>query len=89
MGEETSEDSRFHVRCFVLGDVTEVPLPLKFLFLLIGPSMEDYMEIGRSLSTLFSTLVGHRVDARVTHTAPCLRRTSERQRIRRWIVGIC
>lgn len=38
-------------------EMTEVPLPLKFLFLLIGPAMDEYLEIGRSLSTLFSTLV--------------------------------
>jgi hypothetical protein len=37
--------------------MTEVPLPLKFLFLLIGPAVEEYLEIGRSLSTLFSTPV--------------------------------
>jgi hypothetical protein len=37
--------------------MTEVPLRVKFLFLLIGPAMEEYFEIGRSLSTLFSTPV--------------------------------
>jgi hypothetical protein len=37
--------------------LTEVPLPVKFLFLLIGPTMEEYLEVGRSLSTLFSTSV--------------------------------
>ena len=40
-----------------LDDITEVPLPLRFLFLLVGPAMEEYLEIGRALSTLFSTLV--------------------------------
>ena len=39
--------------------MTEVPLPLKFLFLLIGPAMDEYLEIGRALSTLFSTLVSN------------------------------
>ena len=34
-----------------------MPLPLRFLFLLIGPAMGEYLEIGRALSTLFSTLV--------------------------------
>jgi hypothetical protein len=37
--------------------MTEVQLPVKFIFLLIGPAMEEYFEIGRSLSTLFSTPV--------------------------------
>jgi hypothetical protein len=37
--------------------MTEVPLPIRFLFVLIGPAMEEYLEIGRALSTLFSTLV--------------------------------
>ncbi|CAF0993071.1 unnamed protein product [Adineta ricciae] len=35
--------------------MTEVPLPVKFIFVLIGPVLEEYFEIGRSLSTLFST----------------------------------
>ena len=39
------------------GNMTEVPLPVKFIFVLIGPIMEEYLEIGRSLSTLFSTPV--------------------------------
>jgi hypothetical protein len=38
-------------------NMTEVPLPVKFLFLLIGPAMEEYFEVGRCLSTLFSTPV--------------------------------
>ena len=37
--------------------MTEVPLPVKFIFVLIGPVLEEYFEIGRSLSTLFSTPV--------------------------------
>ena len=36
--------------------MTEVPLPIRFIFLLIGPASEEYLEIGRALSTLFSTL---------------------------------
>ncbi|CAF0992878.1 unnamed protein product, partial [Adineta ricciae] len=40
----------------LIDDITEVPLPLRFLFLLVGPAMEEYLEIGRALSTLFSTL---------------------------------
>jgi len=42
---------------FNIDDMTEVPLPNRFLFVLIGPAMEEYLEIGRALSTLFSTLV--------------------------------
>lgn len=38
-------------------NMTEVPLPVKFLFLLMGPAMEEYFETGRCLSTLFSTPV--------------------------------
>jgi hypothetical protein len=37
--------------------MAEIPLPIKFIFLLIGPAMDEYFEIGRSLSTLFSTTV--------------------------------
>lgn len=37
--------------------MTEVQLPVKFLFVLMGQAMEECVEIGRSLSTLFSTLV--------------------------------
>lgn len=39
-----------------LDGMTEVPLPIRFIFLLIGPLSEEYVEIGRALSTLFSTL---------------------------------
>ncbi|CAF3419168.1 unnamed protein product [Rotaria sp. Silwood1] len=39
----------------LIDNMSEVPLPVKFIFLLIGPAMEEYFEIGRSLSTLFST----------------------------------
>jgi hypothetical protein len=42
---------------FIPDAMSEVPLPVKFLFLLIGPATEEYFEIGRSLSTLFSTPV--------------------------------
>jgi len=40
-----------------IDNITEVPLPLRFIFLLIGPATDEYLEIGRALSTLFSTLV--------------------------------
>lgn len=39
-----------------LGDLTEVPLPTRFLFILLGPCNEHlrYHEIGRAISTLMS-----------------------------------
>ncbi|CAF4224466.1 unnamed protein product [Rotaria socialis] len=40
----------------VIDNMTEVPLPVRFIFLLIGPAMDEYLEIGRALSTLFSTM---------------------------------
>jgi hypothetical protein len=44
-----------------LGNVTEVPLPVRFLFILLGPpgvSSLNYHEIGRSISTLMADQVG-------------------------------
>ena len=44
----------------VLDNLTEVPLPVRFMFLLLGPSGNtsmDYHEIGRSISTLMSNQV--------------------------------
>ena len=42
-----------------LGNLTEVPLPVRFLFVLLGPSdgHMDYHEIGRSISTLMANTV--------------------------------
>lgn len=39
-----------------LEHVAEVPLPVRFLFVCIGPALEsvEYLEMGRSLSTLMS-----------------------------------
>ncbi|GCC39914.1 hypothetical protein chiPu_0023890, partial [Chiloscyllium punctatum] len=39
-----------------LESVLEVPVPVRFLFILLGPSTSnmDYHEIGRSISTLMS-----------------------------------
>ena len=39
-----------------LGDLTEVPIPTRFLFILLGPHghKERYHEIGRSIATLMS-----------------------------------
>ena len=40
----------------LLGDLTEVPVPTRFLFLLLGPQghKDRYHEIGRSIATLMS-----------------------------------
>ncbi|KAF6019968.1 SLC4A3 [Bugula neritina] len=40
----------------MLDHVAEVPLPIRFLFVCVGPPLQnfDYLEIGRSLSTLLS-----------------------------------
>ena len=40
----------------VMGDLTEVPVPTKFLFLLLGPvgHQSRYHEIGRSIATLMT-----------------------------------
>ena len=43
----------------LLESVLEVPVPVRFLFVLLGPSQSnmDYHEIGRSISTLMSDKV--------------------------------
>lgn len=43
-----------------LESVLEVPVPVRFLFVLLGPSTSnmDYHQIGRSISTLMSDKVG-------------------------------
>ena len=40
----------------VLGDLTEIPIPTRFLFILLGPkgNQERFHEIGRSIATLMS-----------------------------------
>ena len=47
----------------LLGDLTEVPIPTRFLFVLLGPSghKERYHEIGRSIATLMSDEVFHEI----------------------------
>uniref|UniRef100_A0A3B3THU2 Anion exchange protein n=1 Tax=Paramormyrops kingsleyae TaxID=1676925 RepID=A0A3B3THU2_9TELE len=47
----------------LLESVLEVPIPVRFLFLLLGPSYfnMDYHETGRSISTLMSDKVFHEV----------------------------
>lgn len=47
----------------VLSNLTEVPLPTRFIFVLLGPEDGgmDYLEVGRSLSTLMSNQNFHDV----------------------------
>ena len=42
----------------LLGDLTEVPIPVRFLYLLLGPEQHlDYHEVGRAMATLMSDKV--------------------------------
>ena len=43
-------------KALVLGDLTEVPVPTRFIFVLLGPAgnLARYREIGRSIATLMS-----------------------------------
>ncbi len=43
----------------LLGNLTEVPVPVRFIFLLLGPcdGQLDYHEIGRSMATLMTDKV--------------------------------
>lgn len=45
----------------MLGDLTEVPVPTRFLFILLGPQSKpnSFREIGRSLATIMSDEVFH------------------------------
>ncbi|KAL7044697.1 hypothetical protein ACKWTF_002028 [Chironomus riparius] len=47
----------------VMGDLTEVPVPTRFIFVLLGPpgSQTTFHEIGRSMATLMSDEVFHEV----------------------------
>ena len=40
----------------ILGDLTEIPIPTRFLFIMMGPAISPgrYHEIGRSISTLMA-----------------------------------
>jgi len=43
-------------KAVVLGELTEVPVGTRFLFILLGPktTLQNYREIGRSIATLMS-----------------------------------
>ncbi|KAJ8320799.1 hypothetical protein KUTeg_002386 [Tegillarca granosa] len=47
----------------IMGDLTEVPVPTKFLFFLLGPygNQSKFHEIGRSIATLMSDEIFHDV----------------------------
>lgn len=47
----------------LLGDLTEVPVPTRFIFILLGPqgNQQRYHEIGRSIATLMSDEIFHDV----------------------------
>ena len=48
----------------LLDDLTEVPIPTRFLFIMLGPHTEEetrYHEIGRCIATLMSDQVFHGV----------------------------
>jgi len=47
----------------ILGDLTEVPVPTRFMFVLLGPfgGIQRYHEIGRAVATLMSDEVFHDV----------------------------
>lgn len=47
----------------VLGDLTEVPVPTRFVFILLGPvgGQSSYHEVGRAMATLMSDEVFHEV----------------------------
>ena len=45
----------------LLGDLTEVPVPVRFIYLMLGPvGLVDYHEIGRAMATLMSDKVRER-----------------------------
>ena len=54
-----------------LGDLTEVPVATRFLYILLGPAGPDhvnvarYHEIGRAVATIMSDEVFHEVDYKV------------------------
>nr|AAC16758.1 HCO3 transporter [Caenorhabditis elegans] len=59
-----------HICCFIrlknanqLGDLTEVPVPTRFIFLLLGPTGhgQQYREIGRAIATLMADEIFHDV----------------------------
>lgn len=66
----------------LLGDLTEVPVPVRFIYFLLGPedSELDYHEVGRAMATLMSDKVSRererdrraRKKVLVTHVQSCM-----------------
>ncbi|XP_057657143.1 sodium-driven chloride bicarbonate exchanger isoform X3 [Diorhabda carinulata] len=58
----------------ILGDLTEVPVPTRFLFILLGPlsTSSSYHEIGRAMATLMSDEVFHEVAYRARNRSHLL-----------------
>ncbi|CAH1109662.1 unnamed protein product [Psylliodes chrysocephalus] len=58
----------------ILSDLTEVPVPTRFLFILLGPSTATagYHEIGRAMATLMSDEVFHEVAYRASNRSHLL-----------------
>lgn len=58
----------------ILGDLTEVPVPTRFIFILLGPtgSNAGYHEIGRAMATLMSDEVFHEVAYRAKNRSHLL-----------------
>ncbi|KAK2146967.1 hypothetical protein LSH36_576g02000 [Paralvinella palmiformis] len=56
-------------KAVVLGELTEVPVGTRFLFILLGPktTLQNYREIGRSIATLMSDEVFHDVAYKARH----------------------
>ena len=52
-----------------LGELSEAPLPTRYLFISMGPSHDgvDYFEIGRCMGAIMSTLVSNRFSYFLTH----------------------
>ncbi|KAI8496604.1 Anion exchange protein 3 [Branchiostoma belcheri] len=62
-----------------IGTLTAVPLPVRFLFVLLGPSsgVTDYNEIGRSISTLMANETFHEMAYRADDRSDLLRGINE------------
>lgn len=63
----------------VLPSVTEISIPVRFIFVLLGPSTSDldYHEIGRSISTLMSNSSFHEIAYKAEHRKDLLSAINE------------
>ena len=61
-------------KAVVLSDFTEVPVPTRFIFIILGPkgNLSKYHEIGRSISTLMSDELFHEVAYKAKNKADIL-----------------